>query len=402
MKILSINIRATQGGAGRMGLDLHRRLAARGEDVRLLYGYGSGIKPDPLVADDPTIAMLGTRRAVLANYASHWLVGHEVRTAGRARLREALGWADVVHVHAAHHWYLHWGDLIATIRRVGVPVVMTAHDWWLVTGRCGFVRDCTGWRRACGECGAMRFQDLPSLPDRSRAVRAARQAALRTIADRLTIVCPSQHLQRDHQAVYPDLDVRFIPNALDRDYEAVLARLPASAERVGYVFCASDLDAPGKIDRALVARMAERFGRQVELVGRNSPFGALDVTEHGEVRGREALAGIFGRARALLFTSTMDNAPLTIIEALTSGCYVVAYPSPAAEEMVRLVGGRCATSPDEAFRIVREGGEAALYGGLSQRELAARARAVWSGDAMASAYRDSYARLIDAGEKKRA
>jgi len=401
MKILSLNIRATQGGAGRMGLDLHHRLIARGEAAILLYGYSSRIMPDPLMADDPTVDMLGSRAEILVNYAAHWAIGREVKTSGRRRLRRALESADIVHVHAAHHWYLNWADLIAMIRRADLPVLMTAHDWWLITGRCGFVRACTGWQRRCGECGDMRFEDLPSLFDRSRSVRTARQAALRTVADRLTIVCPSRHLQRDHSAIYPDLDVRVIPNALDRAFEEALADLPVVSERAGYVFCASDLDSPGKIDKSLVQRMAEKFGKTVELVGRNSPFGSLEVTDHGEVRARAALAGIFGRTRALLFTSTMDNAPLTIIEALTSGCYVVAYPSPAAEEMVRLVGGRCAAGPDEAYAIVSQGREAELYGGLSHTEMAAKARLVWSGEALASAYMNAYARLIDSRERKR-
>ncbi len=373
-----------------MGVDLHRRLASRGEEVQLVYGYGSGIKPDPQVADDPSIVMLGSKPGVLTNYISHWLTGRDLKTVGRDRLCQLIAKADIVHIHAAHHWYLNWTDMMAIIRRSGLPVVMTAHDWWLITGRCGFVRECTGWQRTCGECGDMRFQDLPSLLDRSRSVRLARQAALRTVAGQLIIVCPSQHLQRDHALIYPDIDVRFIPNALDTEFESVLGRLDNVGERQTYVFCASDLDSPGKVDRALVERLAKRFGNRVTMVGRNSPFKDLDVTDEGEVRGREELATIFSRARALLFTSTMDNAPLTIIEALTSGCYVVAYPSAAAEEMVRLVGGRCAATPEEAFDLVSRGCESELYGGLSHTELASKARAVWSGDAMATAYLSTY------------
>jgi putative colanic acid biosynthesis glycosyltransferase len=394
MKILSINIRATQGGAGRMGVDLHRRLACRGKQVQLIYGYGSGIKPDPQVDGDPSIAMLGSKPGILTNYIAHWLTGRDLKTVGRDRLCQLIAEADIVHIHAAHHWYLNWTDLMAIVRRSGIPVVMTAHDWWLITGRCGFVRECTGWQRACGECGDMRFEDLPSLLDRSRSVRLARQAALKTIAGQLIIVCPSHHLQRDHASIYPDIDVRFIPNALDIEFENALGRLGSLSDRKTYVFCASDLDSPGKVDRGLVERMARRFGSLVTMVGRNSPFSYLDVTEKGEVRAREELAKIFSEARALLFTSTMDNAPLTIIEALTSGCFVVAYQSAAAEEMVRLVGGRCAATPDEAFDLVSRGCESELFGGLSHTELALKARAIWSGDAMANAYLNTYEQLL--------
>lgn len=394
MKILSVNIRATQGGAGRVGLDLHRRLARRGEDSQLLYGYGSGIKPDRLVVGDPSITMIGSRSTVLLNYASHWICGHEISTSSRAELRAGLDWADVLHIHAAHHWYLSWNELIRMIRAAKIPTIMTAHDWWLVTGRCGFVRQCTGWQRQCGECGSMRFQDLPSLFDRSKVVRANRQAALRTIREQLTIVCPSKHLQRDHKLVYPDFDVRFVPNALDTEFENIVRNVTNSEDRSGYVFCASDLSSPGKIDADLVAQMSKFFGKDVGLIGRNNSFGDIGVTDFGEVRNREGLASIFRRSRALLFTSTMDNAPLTIIEALSAGCFVIAYASPAAAEMLELVGARCVSSANEAFIIASEGREAELYGGMSHAELGQKAREIWSGEAMVSAYMDTYCNAI--------
>jgi putative colanic acid biosynthesis glycosyltransferase len=134
LRVLSLNIRATQGGAGRVGYDLHHRLRAAGHHSRLLYGYGSGIAPDPQIAGEPDVEMIGSRPVVLANYAAHLLLGHEVATARRHKVRDAIAQADVVHLHAAHHWYLHWESLARMLGDSGKPVVITAHDWWLLTG----------------------------------------------------------------------------------------------------------------------------------------------------------------------------------------------------------------------------------------------------------------------------
>jgi putative colanic acid biosynthesis glycosyltransferase len=385
LRILALNIRATQGGAGRMAYDLHHRLRAAGHQPRLLYGYGSGIAPDPQVAGEADVAMLGSRATVLANHAAHLLIGREVRTARSATVCAAIAAADVVHLHAVHHWYLDWPHLARMLRDSGKPVVITAHDWWWLTGRCGFVHDCTGWQRACGECGSRRFEDLPSLLDRSRAVRERRHRALRMLGDQLTIVCPSRHLARDHQRMFPDLDIVCIPNALDREFEAALAENREEPRR-GHLFCASDLAAPGKIDPVLVRALAAERGVTIGLIGRGNPFGDTSAIHHGEVRCRATLASLYAQARGLLFPSRMDNAPLTIIEALSAGCYVLAYPSAAAEEMLALVGGRCVASAAEALAVVRAGREAALYGGISHRALAWRARRVWSGAAMTDAY----------------
>lgn len=401
MNILSINIRATQGGAGRVGYDLHHRFTARGHGSRLLYGYGSGIRPDGRCSNEPDVEMLGSRPVILANFAAHLFMGREVLTASRGRLARSIAAADVVQLHAPHHWYLRWADLIAMLGDAEKPVVITAHDWWLLTGRCGFTRDCEGWHRQCGECGARRFEDLPAVFDRSRAVRRDRQRALRTLGDRLTIVCPSRHLAEDHRRIYPELRVAFIANALDREYDRAITTAPVSADRTSLVFCASDLDSPGKIDPVLVRTLAAERGRDVSLIGRGTSLVDLPVTHHGEVRDRATLAGLFASARTLIFPSQMDNAPLTIIEALAAGTYVVAYPSRAAQEMLELVGGRCAASPEEALDIVRNGREADLFGNIGHAELARRASETWSGARMTDAYLALYQTMIDVHRQTR-
>jgi putative colanic acid biosynthesis glycosyltransferase len=402
LRILALNIRATQGGAGRMAYDLHHRLREAGHRPQLLYGYGSGIAPDPQVAGEPGIAMIGSRAVVLANHAAHLLLGRELLTAQSRTLREAIAAADIVHLHAAHHWYLHWGEITRMLRDSGKPVVLTAHDWWLLTGRCGFVGDCTGWQRACGECGKRRFEDLPAVVDRSRSVRRDRHQALRSLADQLTIICPSHHLARDHASVFPDLEIHCIPNALDITFENALKAAPPQSLRRGHLFCASDLAAPGKIDPALVRALAAEPGVSLGLIGRGNPFRDTPATDHGEVRSRAELAALYGQARGLLFSSRMDNAPLTIIEALSAGCYVLAYPSAAAHEMLALVGGRCVQSPAEALALVRSAREAALYGGATHAEIARRARQIWSGSAMTDAYVRVYRKALGTAEARAA
>ncbi|WP_447407547.1 hypothetical protein, partial [Clostridium perfringens] len=89
-----------------------------------------------------------------------------------------------------------------------------------------------------------------------------------------------------------DLTVEYIPNALDLEFEETLALTDLKKRRHGHVFCASDLNSPGKIDSALVRKLAARKGRDIRLVGRNSPFTDLNVTLEGEVRSRKQLAQI--------------------------------------------------------------------------------------------------------------
>lgn len=390
MNILQVNIRASQGGAGRVALDLHRRLRADGVESRLAYGYGSGIQDDPNVAADQGVVRLATKASVLGNYATHRLIGRDVFTPGKERLRSEIAAADIVHVHVPHHYFLNWWTFLGLVRAAGKPILATVHDWWFVTGRCGFIEQCSGWKRACGECGAMLKRDLPAWIDLSRRHKAAKVRSIRELGAGFRFVCPSQHIADDYRLIYPDTAIEVIPNCVDLEFEALLDDLPVGADRAGYVVSASDLTTPGKVDHALVERLLAAPGVELRLVGRNNPFQAPPAAILGEIRDRRVMAGTLAAARGLLFCSTMDNAPLTIIEALTAGCFVIAYESPAAHEMLKLVGGRCVSGREEMFDIVTKGEERSLYGGIGPEDLAARARAHFGGAPTLRKYRHIY------------
>ncbi len=402
MRILHLNIRATQGGAGRVALDLHRRLQRKGLDSRYLYGYASRIKDDALVAGDPTIERIGTRPSVLTNFVAHRLVGRDISTGRADVLREAIEWADVVHLHCPHHYYMSWPHFIDLVTRAGKPVLATAHDWWFITGRCGFIESCTGWQRACGECGEMRHRDLPSLFDFSRHYRAEKLESIRSLGSAMRFACPSEHIANDYRSVYPTVAIDVVPNTYDLAFEEALDTVERPAARSGMVCSASDLSSPGKVDQGFFERVLAETGVPISFVGRNSPFSGPNAINRGEIRGRDELARVLLAAKGLIFTSRMDNAPLTLMEALAAGCYVVAYPSPAAAEMLRRVGGRCVRDQDEAIEIIRNDAAASLFGGVDHAGLEARARAEFAGSVIIDRYTDLYRAAVSGASAGRA
>jgi glycosyltransferase involved in cell wall biosynthesis len=84
------------------------------------------------------------------------------------------------------------------------------------------------------------------------------------------------------------------------------------------------------------------------------------------------------------------------MEALAAGCFVLAYQSPAAQEMLELVGGRCVADRQAMIEAIRGGAVEALYGGIDSGELARRAAAHFSGAAITGKYRALYADAIAA------
>ena len=379
-----------------MALDLHRRLISAGADSRLIYGYASGIADDPVVGGEERIQRMASREAVLGNYVSHILAGFDLFTGNKEMLNQGISWCDVVHLHVPHHYFMNWDVFCAAMSAHRKPLTITAHDWWFVTGRCGFIEQCTGWQRECGECGPMRFRDLPSIFDFSRFHRRRKIASMHALSDRAMIVCPSVHLSMDYRRVLKGIPIHVIPNSIDLEFESATGIAEAAdTDRRGFVFSASDLSSPGKIDRELVLELVRLGGIEVKLVGRNNPFEGTEAIGHGEVRNREKMVQILRSARALVFCSRMDNAPLTIIEALVAGCFVLAYDSPAARETLERVGGKCLPDRAAMVDVIRRNDVEALYGGISSTELAARARGIYSGDSISRRYLDVYRGLVE-------
>ncbi|SNT43264.1 putative colanic acid biosynthesis glycosyltransferase [Granulicella rosea] len=397
MKILLLNIRASQGGAGRVALDLHKRLRGAGVDSRLLYGYGSGVTNDPAVAGDPNIQRLATKATVMTNYISHTLLGYDMVTSSPALLESAIQAADIVHVHAPHHYYLNWSHLVDLVVRHRKPIVLTAHDWWFITGRCGLLAGCTGWERGCGECGQLRFNDLKTVFDISRLRRKQKLAAIaRLPAPRF--LCPAEHLAGNYRSVLPNTSIQVVPNSIDAEFEAALEEETLNrdtvAARRGFLFSAADLNSVVKVDHALVEKLANRPEIPLILAGRNNPFHYSNVEELGEVRARQEMVKILLRARALVFCSTSDNAPLTVIEALTAGCHVLAYNSPATDEILAKVGGRTLPDRQAMADVIANDKIEELYGGMDSIELSRRALAIFSGKTMADTHIQLYREML--------
>lgn len=393
MNILHINIRASQGGAGQVALDLHRRLLLEGVKSRLLYGYASGIKDDDHVANEPAIRRLGTKPSVLANYLAHRVMGVDPFTGNKELFHEWIEWADLVHMHAPHHYYLNWDHFLGFITQAKKPLVITAHDWWFITGRCGFVEDCTGWTRFCGECGPRRQRDLPSLFDLSRYHRTQKLDGIAHLGKAVHFVCPSNHLAEDYRKVLHS-SIEVIPNSVDLAFEKYISSVDCTKnERDGFLFSASDLSSPGKIDADLVRELSNHNGIRITLAGRNNPFRKEEAIYLGEIKGRTEMANAFRDALALIFCSQMDNAPLTIIEALVSGCFVAAYQSRAAQETLARVGGACVSDREEMLKLITQNRISELYGNIDRAELIRRARGVYFG-AVADSYVQAYQRML--------
>lgn len=398
MRVVHINVRGTQGGAGRSAYDLHRRLTDRGHESTYLYGYASGITDDASLADDAAAHRLGTKASVRGNYLAHWALGQDVFASGRRVTSSAIESADVVHIHAVHHYFTSYPWLFGSLVSRRKPTVLTAHDWWFVTGRCASPGDCSGWRGSCGVCGSRRFGDLPSAFDISSPHRRRKRSLMTALLTRGTLATPSKVLFDDMREAYPGASVRLVRNGIDLEFESALDRAASagsSSRRTRVLVCAADLTDPRKVNADLLARIASHDSVELILAGKGEIVSGDNVTNLGPVVDRQALAELYASSHLLLFTSEIDSFGLVIAEALCSGTPVVSLAYPAPTELLGLVGGAVVRSPQEAEEIIAQRRWWDLYSTKTRDELAHLGKQAFAGRRVLQEYLEAYEAVLE-------
>ena len=120
MRILHVNVRLQEGGAARVALDLHLQLLGLGVESQFAYGWGEKGGKSSEEASIQNCFQVGQQLQVASNMLLHRMVGIDFlgpMGEGRRRLIEAIHWADVVHLHVVHSYFLPLAWLVKELVR---------------------------------------------------------------------------------------------------------------------------------------------------------------------------------------------------------------------------------------------------------------------------------------------
>ena len=174
--ILQISTADVRGGAENVARNLQREYRARGHRSQMAVGFKITDDPDVFVIPNESErtgwenfwletsvkltrnGMRGVRRvARLAGIIGqpgrqfNQLMGIEdFHFAGTKRIVELADKPDIVHCHNLHGEYFDLHALEWLSARV--PVVITMHDAWLLSGHCVHSLGCGRWETGCGKC----------------------------------------------------------------------------------------------------------------------------------------------------------------------------------------------------------------------------------------------------------
>jgi glycosyltransferase involved in cell wall biosynthesis len=228
--VLQVSTYDVIGGAERVAWNLFQTYRRRGHASWLAVGTKLGSDPDVLLipnrASNGAPAPGPARRAGSALGAIGRAVAHpakaverfcgieDFRFPGTRRLLDmTTRRPDVVHCHNLHGGYF---DLRALPWLSGqVPVVVTLHDAWLLSGHCAHSFECERWKSGCGHCPDLTID--PAIRRDATAYNWRRKAKIFG-ASRLWVATPSRWLMRKvEQSVVARaiVEARVVPNGVD-------------------------------------------------------------------------------------------------------------------------------------------------------------------------------------------
>lgn len=448
LRILQVSTADVRGGAEQVAWNLFNGYRARGHSSRLAVGEKHTRDPDVWAIPNDAAESPWTRfwlslaarlqPAAGSSRAARALAGIAGGMAepdrrldhyrGREDFRFPATWRllahaderpDVVHAHNLHGNYFDLRVLPWLSRQV--PLILTLHDAWLLSGHCAHSFACERWRTGCGHC-----PDLSIYPAVRRDATSYNWQRKRSIFTRshLHLATPSRWLMDkvDQSMLVPGIrERRVIPNGVDLslfrpgDRRAARAALGLHPDEPVLLTTGVDMHSSRWKDlpmlREAVSRMAEqsRDARFTVLVLGTAGSAAF----HGQAELRfvpyqldlATVALYYQSADVYVHPARADTFPTGVLEALACGTPVVASCVGGIPEQVQdgesgfLVPVGDARALAERVQLLV--GNERLRARLGKQGVE-RARRCFDYERQVATYLDWYAELVDDAARRTA
>lgn len=331
---------------GRICTDLALEWEKKGYEVKIGYGRIPDVPPK--------YRRFGVRIGNMLGVYLHAIISlifgyHATGWCSLWATKRFVKWADkwdpeILWLHNLHDNYVNVVELFRWIKtRPQMKVYWTQHDFWAMTGCCGYNDGCERWRNQCYKCPAgtkSRRRGIFGGSER-REFQIKKQAFL-GVKD-MTIICPSKWLagmfQQSYFSSYPIEVVKnqintsiFKPTAGDFRIRHGIAAKKIVLGVAGFW----ETPTKGFNDFMQLAKIIPP-DIVIVLVGLTPKLmKQLPDNIIGIARTDSAveLAEIYTTANVFLNPTKMDNYPTVNLEAKACGCPIVTYDSGGCPETV--------------------------------------------------------------------
>lgn len=369
LHILQLSASDRMGGAEKIAMTLFNGYRAQGHRSWLAVGQKTTTDPDIFLLDNdrsrspwsrlcsaaarslnPINRVKGIKRLQLLLRDT---LGQPTRTARRNRGEEDFDFpatADLLNLppqrpHLLHCHNLHSPTGYFDLRALPhlskqLPVVLTLHDAWLLSGHCAHSFECDRWKTGCGQCPDLSI--YPSIPRDATAFNWSRKKSLFE-QSRLFITTPSQWLMdRVQQSILAPAiaDAKVIHNGIDLDIfhpadpRAARAALNLPLDARILLFAANHIRSNPFRDFATMQEALRRVAHNWQgppllfvALGEDLPEEKIASATLRFVpfqKDERAVARYYQAADLYVHGTRADTFPTTVLEALACGKPVVA------------------------------------------------------------------------------
>jgi len=331
MNLLIIGTTDILGGAAKVSWDIKTAMQKNGHCVKMFVADKRS--QDINVKSIPRILWRNCLDFILARETfinTDWIIN-----------TEEFKKADMVHCHNLHGRFFS----LNTLQKMSMlkPVVWTLHDEWALTPHCAYTFEGNKMQNGLYTC-----KDV-NVPPRilwDNTAYLSRWKNKLYSKSKFHIITPSIWLKkRVENTILKNQDVRLIPNGIDTDVFKMTPREEARSilklpidKKIILFLANSTKNNPWK-GWAYTEKVISHYKDVKNMIFLN--VGNLEKYDNesnvryiGHIDKMETLALYYSAADALLFTSTAENFPLVILEAMSCGLPIITFDVGGVKEVV--------------------------------------------------------------------
>lgn len=333
-KLLIVNITCNQGSTGKISEQIGLLMQARSWDV--YYAHGARrIAPSRLKTIPFSSVIWEYLHALISLlFDADGLGSFFVTKRLVKKIKEIK--PDIIQLNNLHGYYLNYKVLFKYLNNTDVPVVITMHDCWNITGHCThFVTaKCEKWKDGCSKCPLLGVSPKSFLDGSKKNYKQKKE--LFAGNKNLHVVAVSNWLASIvEQSFLKDKNLSVIHNGVDVD----VFRL--SEKRLSKSFTILGVSNVWNKDKGfydilkLREMLPEEF--QIVLVGvsekqkRSLPDGIKGIMY---TSSQKELAELYSEADVLINPTYADTFPTINLESMACGTPVVSYQTGGSPESI--------------------------------------------------------------------
>lgn len=248
---------------------------------------------------------------------------------------------DIVHLHNIYNYYLNVEKLLSYLKKSGIPVVWTMHDFWPITGHCTHFETvgCDKWQKQCEKCPQKSAFPYSLFFDRSKSLYRKKQKIFQSW-DNLHIVTVSNWVKsKAEQSYFADKNIVPIYNGIDLDvfYRRPVEKLEGLKDK--FIILGVSMGWTHKKGFDDFIELSRMLGDDeiIVLIGlTDTQIEGLPDNIIGIKRTANAdeLCDYYNMADVYVSASVEETMGLTVVEAMACGTPAIVYNKTALPELI--------------------------------------------------------------------